>query len=200
MKNVFRKAGLLICMSALLVACGSSPNSRFYVLNSDTTFVDGQTIETQSATVIGVGPIVFPSYLDRPQMVTRVETNQVDIDEFNRWAEPLDKNFTNVLVQNISYLRPDDRFITFPTASRQQIDYRLTMRVDRFDVDASGKATLVVDWRISEVADRTIKAEGRSTYTQQAVSADPADKVAALNETLNELSREIALFVIPALD
>ena len=46
---------------------------------------------------LGIGPIRFPAYLDREQIVTRTAQNRLDISENDRWAEPLEENFTRVL-------------------------------------------------------------------------------------------------------
>ena len=40
--------------------------------------------------IIGVGPVKFPEYLDRPQMVTKNKEGILKFDEFNRWGESLD--------------------------------------------------------------------------------------------------------------
>ena len=54
---------------------------------------------------IGIGPIRFPAYLDREQIVTRTAQNRLDISENDRWAEPLEENFTRVLSQNLGMHR-----------------------------------------------------------------------------------------------
>ena len=65
----------------------------------------------QRASTIGVFPVAMPDYLDRPQVVTRVSENEIKLDEFNRWAEPLKENFYTVLVENLSTLLSNEKII-----------------------------------------------------------------------------------------
>ena len=46
---------------------------------------------------IGVGPVTVPDYLDRPQIATRSSSSSLQFSEFDRWAEPLEKNLMRVL-------------------------------------------------------------------------------------------------------
>jgi ABC-type transport auxiliary lipoprotein component len=41
---------------------------------------------------LGIGPISFPGYLDRQEIVTRVTQNQIEVSDADRWAEPLEEN------------------------------------------------------------------------------------------------------------
>ena len=88
-----------------LGACASTP-SRFYILN---TLTASETIPATAAArgpVIGVGPITFPKYLDRPQIVTRASRHQLTLGEFDRWAEPLQDNVSRVLAENLALPHP----------------------------------------------------------------------------------------------
>ena len=43
---------------------------------------------------LAVFPVDVAGYLDRPQMVTVVQGGQVNLDEYHRWAEPLESGFS----------------------------------------------------------------------------------------------------------
>jgi len=83
-----RKAASLILMCAsvwVLSGCKSPPTS-FYTLGADSS------IERSSDALHGavvVGPVTVPDLVDRPQLVTRVSGNEVALNEFARWGEPL---------------------------------------------------------------------------------------------------------------
>ena len=53
---------------------------------------------------IGVGPIRFPDYLDRPGIVTRSSGNTIEIAEFDLWAGSLKDDFMRILAENLSIL------------------------------------------------------------------------------------------------
>jgi len=80
----------LICSLTVLGGCASTEPSRFYILHS----LSGSEAETQIAAAengvaIGIGPIELPEYLDRPQIVTRLSKNELQLAEFDQWVEPL---------------------------------------------------------------------------------------------------------------
>ena len=84
-------------MVFLLAACSTTPDVKYYTLNPLSDMqpdipqgVSGDTL------VIGVGPVEFPRFLDRPQIVTRRSQNRVEVSEFHRWAGSFSENFTGV--------------------------------------------------------------------------------------------------------
>ena len=90
---------LLLALAVCFSACaGKSGSSQFYVLSS----LPQPGLSAAEGPVIGVFPVSMPDYLDRPQIVTRVSENEIKLDEFSRWAEPLKDSFTRALVQNLS--------------------------------------------------------------------------------------------------
>ena len=101
MKNDTIQLSLVLMSVVLMVlsACtGISKPSNFYVLSAlpeSETAVKG--VGNESALSIGIGPITLPIYLDRSQIVTRISRNELKMDEFHRWAEPLKENFFRVL-------------------------------------------------------------------------------------------------------
>jgi uncharacterized protein len=113
MRPVFWRLSVMALMSPLLGlgACASTP-SRFYMLN---TLAPSEGISSASQAeqgpVVGVGPITFPKYLERPQIVSRASRHQLALGEFDRWAEPLQDNFSRVLAENLSLLIPTDHIL-----------------------------------------------------------------------------------------
>ncbi|MGZ9256206.1 MAG: PqiC family protein, partial [Candidatus Binatia bacterium] len=68
-----------------------SDPSRFFMLNplpqSEQSRPDTDKV---NSLFLGIGPIRFPAYLDRDQIVTRAGQNRFDVSENDRWAEPLE--------------------------------------------------------------------------------------------------------------
>ena len=88
-------AGVLTC--TLLVACSTPRISHFYTLGSESP----PATEPRSALVLALGPIDLPEYLDRPQLVTRIGGNRLEVDEFNRWGGALDEEISRALADRI---------------------------------------------------------------------------------------------------
>jgi uncharacterized lipoprotein YmbA len=77
--------------------------SRFYTLMPLPRAEQSRAFDTDetNSQFLAVGPIRFPGYLAREQIVVRGAQNRLDISENDRWAEPLEENFARVLSQNL---------------------------------------------------------------------------------------------------
>jgi uncharacterized lipoprotein YmbA len=147
---------------------------------------------------LGIGPIRLPGYLDRQEIMTRVAPNRFDALEYDRWAEPLDENFTQVLTQNLSVLLRTDRIVAFPWQPQDRPRYRVEVQVLRFEFNSAREAELSARWAI---LDGTNKQEPRfkeSRFTRTAKDNSVDLSVAALSETVADLSREIVKTLIRA--
>lgn len=175
------------------MACASNAPSRFYVLSS-LTATGGETEmagDGRSLT-IGVGPVEFPAYLDRQEIVTRVSANELHLAGFNEWAEPLKDNFTRVLVENLSVMLSKDLFTIFPFRGPEPIDYQVRVEVIRFDGRLGGDASLLTRWTIVGEDDKKILLTKKSAFTEATGGPGYKALVAAQSRTVEALSREIA--------
>ncbi len=138
---------LVLLLAMILTGCGTSKPSNFYILNDVGTYPIHSLSKSQHP-VIGVGPITFAKYLNQPQIVTRDSQNQLRLDEFNRWAEPLADNFTRVLAKDLNATLKNHSVIVYPSANFETIQYQVTMNVDRFDATTDGRVFAEVSWTI----------------------------------------------------
>ena len=60
-----------------------TPPSHFYVLNSLASLEGMSSSQGQSDVIVGIGPVTFPEYLDRPQIVTRTGSNELYFAEIS---------------------------------------------------------------------------------------------------------------------
>ena len=133
----------------------------------------------------------FPGYLDRQQIVTRVSQNRFAVAENDRWAEPLEENFSRVLSQNLSILLQTDRIVAYPWVRSQQPTYQVHVEVLRFEANAEQLVELWGRWSIIEGTNKTVSV--KETYlTHPTRDKSTEASVAALSETVADLSREIA--------
>jgi len=194
--SILSSVGKLVGLATLALAigaCNLNPKqdpSQFYIL---TTAADGDAagaaVGAARVTVIGVGPVRLPAYLDRPQMVTRLSEVQVSISEYERWAESLQSNFTTVLGRNVEMALGTTRVETFPWVAG--VDYSVQVTVVRFERDSSGTAQLKCSWSIIDL-DRTTLLSRESTYREAAADATTDAAVAALSRTVQRLAADIA--------
>src|SRR5215831_7344129 len=139
-----------------LGACSSTP-SRFYMLNTLAPSPEmASASQAERGPVILLGPITFPKYLDRPQIVTRASPHQLALGEFDRWAEPLQENFSRVLAENLSLLIPTDRLLLDNLPRSVTLDYQIRVDVLHFDGWLGGESALIARWSILDRAEREL--------------------------------------------
>ena len=130
--------GVWISFLGFLVLGGcSSPEPRFYVLSGAS--VDRSPHDFKGREVaIGVGPMDFPDYLDRPQIVTRSGQNEIFVADFDRWAEPLKANAIQCLTEDLSnYLIESGvrtRYLHSEIDTLERIQIIRDLRLGEYDV------------------------------------------------------------------
>ena len=176
-----------------LSGCASSPSSRFYVLNPVSgPASEGKPSASDPCVSIGIGPIEIPDYLERPQIVTRVTPNEIKVAEFERWAEPLEDNLKRVLAQNLSNLVCTKGINFFPWRRGIPMDYRVEMKIIRFDGNPGDKVTLEAWWRLLSGDGKNVLQSKRSNLSEPVAGGDYRSLVLAHSQALGALSREIA--------
>jgi uncharacterized lipoprotein YmbA len=174
----------------LLAGCGVTSPSRHYILTPVEVTATEQTAAAGPS--LGIGPVAFPAYLDRPEIVHRSGHNQLHFAGSHRWAEPLKTSFTRTLAENLSRLLPTDLIALHPWPRSAAIDYRISVDVLRFDADAAGRVVLAAGWEIERTADGTIVDRRKTAYNEDAGGLDYPALVAAQSRALERLSRDIA--------
>jgi len=166
--------------------------SRFFALTSlPRTGQTAQDAAGTNALVLGIGPIKFPGYLDRQQLVTRVSQNRFAVAENDRWAESLEENFSRVLSQNLAILLHTDRMVTYPWERSQQPTYQVQVEVLRFEPNAEQLVELSARWIIMDAAKKTVSIR-ESYLTHSARDKSTEASVAGMSELVSDLSKEIA--------
>ena len=172
---------ILIASATLGVGCafprGRSEPATFFTLTPLET-LDGAAGEPTKE-VLGLGPVAIPGYLDRPQLVTRVGANEVQLAAVARWGEPIREGIVRVLRQNLMAASAARAVIVYPWTSAAPVDLAVAVDVLRFEPNGRGDAELVRESRIVEHAE----------------DAGTGAAVAALSRTLGALGREIAAAV-----
>ena len=175
----------------LAISCSLSPKddpSQFYVL----TATHDSSPTASSDQILGLGPIALPAYLLRPQMVTRVNDNQITLAEYQRWGENLTDGFTRVLAEQLKQATGARQVLQFPWLVSLTVDYSIEIDVSRFEGNRSGLVDLLAGWRIRDGLTRGIVSTGDSHFSQQAASDTPEAVVVAQSQVMAALSRELA--------
>lgn len=186
----------LFLLSGLVGCAGHSPETSFYQLVplSELGQEVGQ-VESNNISV-GVGPITIPDYLNRPQIITRKNDSQLMVEEFHRWASPLNREIAAVIVDNLTFLIGSQRVVTFPWDQYARPDYRVIYDIHRFDSVLGEKSILTVRWTVFDTAAKKMNKVYRNTYEKPLADATYQTLVQVQSELLAEMSRDIAAEVI----
>jgi uncharacterized lipoprotein YmbA len=190
----FRKpSATILFVAVLLVGCRSSaPQVEFYTLNSLSPAREkANPTDAAQNIAVGVGPVQIPQALDRPQIVTRTGPNKIMLDEFHRWASPLQQDFARVLAENIAFLLAIDRVAVYPWEVDFAPDYRIALDINYFEGQWGKNVLLDVAWRITDQAGQKTLAVKKSVITEPLSTADYEALVAAQSQAIARLSREI---------
>lgn len=173
----------------LIAACASSPPVHYFGLESlDVEYRE----DPPDSPLVVLGPLQLPDYLKRSQMVTRGDGTEFLVDDFNRWAEPLDQAIHRILAKNVDSLLDTMVVSAYPTVALARADYRLTGRIDRFDADGNGHAVLAVQWGMADADGTVLVATRRGQYEAQVSNpGGPAATARAMSDTLTQFSRDI---------
>lgn len=189
--DILRNIHTIVLSLLLILTCGCAHTepSRFYLLTA--TNNQSRIDNTNTGTMLGIGPVTVAPYLNQPQIVTRVATNEIYRDEFSRWAEPLQKNLSSTIATNLSSLVKQSRVVMYPWKPNTTIKYQITIDITRLDGQLDNMAVLQADWELlDEKGDYII---GRSSeITEEVTSPDYRAFVAAQSHNLETLCRVIA--------
>jgi uncharacterized lipoprotein YmbA len=185
--------GLVGCSISSVLEPRKDP-SQFFVLTATDSASRGVPItyssgESHKEIAIGLGPVKFPAYLEREEMVTRSSPNQIDISMINRWAEPLDKNFVAVLGQNLTTLL-GAQVKTFPWYRPANLDYQIALDITQFDTDSKGAATIIGRWEIEDPDTGEILNAGDINLNDPAQSGET--NAATLSRAVGDLGTQLA--------
>ncbi|QFY45072.1 membrane integrity-associated transporter subunit PqiC [Candidatus Methylospira mobilis] len=181
-----------LCSFLLLLAgCfGKSPAPDFYLL--EPLAETGATPRTQQARrpVIALSPVSLPKYVDRTQIVQATARNSYQLNETQRWAEPLSDNIDRVLAENLARLVPADVVSPNSSSLARQAEIRIQITIVEFHVTPEQSALLRAQWSIRD-GDKIAESR-QSEYRIPASSSDYRLMVNALNGCIDRLSRDVA--------
>ena len=177
---------VLVCaLAALAAGCASSP-TRFYTLSATVA-----PAAAASKLSVAVGPVSIPTAVDRPQIVLSTSANQVTLDDFNRWASPLQDNIARVVADNLVALLGSPRITLFPQTLSADADYRVQIEIGNFESAPGKSAALDAVWTVRRTKDGKTET-GRTSVREKVDDSGYEALAAAHSRGVARLSRDIA--------
>ena len=180
--------GLLLVSGCSVLSPRPDP-SRFFTLTP--IGEAGPNPGALAGHVLGIGPITFPPYLDRPELVTRVGPNEVRSAASDYWAGSLAKQFETTLSHDLQALLGPSSVQSYPWYAGGQPDLVVEVDVAQFERAIDGQAHLRGLWRLRNGKSGTVLRAGESNLAHLAAQ-DAGSTVAALSELLGQFGRELA--------
>jgi uncharacterized lipoprotein YmbA len=188
-RSWLRPIGLLGCY--LLFGCGSSPPTRFYILNEIAPAAAVPAVA--NPTPMRVEPVTIAMELDRPELVTRSGPNRVHVAGSERWAAPLADQIRRVISDDLSTRLPPG-LVADPNESNTTEPRRLLrIAIGEFYGDESCAVSLRASWSLEDQHGQTLHASEQVQLP--ATSTCTGDVPAAMSRALGVLADRLTAAV-----
>ena len=188
LRNIFLTGMVFL----LAVSCGTTAPTRFYLMDPMADAGSGSAAAGTNGISIALAPVELPEHLNRPQIVTRQNGHQVQVDEFNRWAESLGAHITAIVAENLSTQLGTEGVVITNRYKQTDVDFQLSIQILRFDGWPGKEAVLDCRWYLGAGDEHESGHPERFRITRPVAGDGYPDLVAALSLMLVDLSREIA--------
>ncbi len=190
-----RNAMLALAAAATIAGC-RSPKPEFFALGPSAE----TSIASRPALGLAVGPLEFPRYLDRPEIVRRDGANRLVVADAHRWGGSLRTDVLRTIADDLGRLLGTNRIAVYPTEPRFDAQYRVLIDLRQFEAVGGDRVALRAVWTLVRLADGRAVAVDDSSIEQPIASDAVADAVAAQNAALGALSKAIAerIVALPA--
>ena len=165
MKQMKSRDLIALVVAFTVVAGGCSvlspqeDRSRYFVLMpvaASDSLSSSDVASSGRPLTVGLGPITIPHYLERPEVVTRLNDTELALSDTDRWGEPLDASVSRILAQDLSSDLPTIQILAFPWSKRTQIDYRISVDFRHLERMADGKVEVQAAWTVRSGIDNKL--------------------------------------------
>ena len=137
---------IIIYTTLAILLAGCTSKSNFYQLSPINHTSYKRVIKKDK--VIVIAPVEVADYLDKPQIITRLDDQRVVVNELDRWAGSIDKNIQSVIKTNLAVKMPKYTILSKPLSEPIDGKYTLYIHIDKFDGDINGSVVLDGRWSL----------------------------------------------------
>ncbi len=191
MKNIYLLTLFVYC--TLLSACINTPLPDYYVLTPEpATSTAAVSTGISRDIALGIGPVTIPQTINRPNIVTPLDSNQLDVAEYHRWSEPLVDNISRVVITNLADRTGLNKLYAYPWLGNR-VDYQIRIDVLQMTGRPEEQVRLQVRWQIlSGNKPAELLATRLSDYRQPIGEEGYSAMVSAYSLLIAQLSNDIA--------
>jgi uncharacterized protein len=170
---------------AVAAGCASAP-ARFYTLTSTAS----PTRAAAADYAVLVSSVTVPASVDRPEFVVQIAPNRVALEEFNRWAGPLNESIARTIAGDLAVLLGTRRVASGPIGNFDPA-YRVTLDVQQFDSIPAESVLIEAVWAVQKTAGGATRS-GQTVAREKLQGTDFDALAAAHSRALAQVSAEIA--------
>ncbi|MBE5159988.1 membrane integrity-associated transporter subunit PqiC [Vibrio parahaemolyticus] len=141
---------LLVILTTVLIGCGASPqpNVIFYLLPNNSEL--SKLSKPESAPLLIIQPVELAAYLDTQGIVYRQSETQVVQAKQNQWAQRLEPQLTQRLINDLRHKQSSYWPVSLTTSLSQQEHWKLNVRLQRFNGAYTGNAEIAGNWELRD--------------------------------------------------
>lgn len=172
----------------LLNACifGTSKTAKFYML----TPTSAPVVSADYTGFVGVNRVELPKYMDRPQIVTgQKDSVQINMSEYNRWAEAPSVLATRILAEDLSASLPMAQ-VKASQSKGEEFDRTVLVEVIKLDASLGENAEIVAWYTIKSGSKKIVARQKFAGMVQIGKTYD--DLANGYSQLFGQLSQQIA--------
>ncbi len=185
-----RRAGrrLVGCAVALLLAgCMKSAPTRHYTLLA---LAPPRAAGPTSDCSLGVGPLRLPQHLRQAALVRRTGPYRVTYGDFDIWADPVEDQVVEVLIENLARLSGAPRVLRHPWRVGEAPDRQFSLEITAFELAAAGQAELAARWELRDA--HGVRLDSGAGVWREPAAGQIETLAEALSRALLSLSQDLA--------
>ncbi len=184
-----RHSLILLLLMLMLGACGGGGTAVRYYLVEPVQYADVPA--NTNTLAIEILEVQVPQYLEKFQIATRRQANQLHFTETSQWGDNLRKNLLRTLARNLSVLLESNDVATPVNRSMSVPDYRIKVNIEQFERDSDGIVKLIAGWQVSGKG-QIITMNASLQGPAQIAENDFDSIVAGMQQLYGQLSQRIA--------
>jgi len=194
-KKYFKSFVISIASLFILSGCGGGGTSiRYYMVDA----VDPVSpVADDPNLVVEIMDVHIPQYMERFNIVSRGNENQLFFSDNNQWGDNFRKNLLRTMAQNLSGLLGTNDIGTPINRTLSKSDYRLQIHIEQFERDYDGYVKLVARWQILENGEqRTVSTHNTELISNGSYTMDEYENIVrSMKDLYGELGRLIAVSI-----
>lgn len=187
MKRFLSVALLLMCTACIRLGSDPLP-MRHYLLQPN---AEAKPLALDRAVIFSLEPPRLPAYLDRLQLTTHDDRNQVLLAPQDRWSEPLEESIPRVLNENLSRYLLDGRTESARGQGAEERKVLIALTINSFDGILGQRTAVDIRWTITASGSPLPVRHGHF-IDNAPIGNSAADLVHGLNSALDRFSFALA--------